>query len=379
MTNRRLKPSPSWTAAALAVSFLLAAACGEGPEEGEIVIRATDIATAEGPATEDSLPSVPDTLVRADIQLPSEATDTDSLSVLQPGDSSAVLPDTASAADTAAADSAAVDRCPWTRIAMEINGSIYGSLAGLTEEPDILGAHAVRCMCWDMDPWRGVSAGDSLYLLVGETGRENRVVALRYVPVTGSSNRPFSVYSFRMTGDNFPSHYYSDGTEVMRLLNTMPVSTFEEMTAPYGEPRGGRSHSGVDFKAPQGTPVRTCRGGTVTRLNWNHEYNGNCVEIDIGAGYSEVFLHLESVADGVTAGAILARGDQVGTVGSTGATSTAPHIHYQINDERGNPIDPYIFFGSRRRSLPQGDMEAFSEFRAECDAWLSPGTASDAR
>lgn len=381
MTNRRTRPSSVRTSAFLAVSITAVLACGEGPEEGEIVIRAEDLYMAEGPEEDDSLAPLAYTPA------------SDSLSAIQPAepsfpptDSSEV--DTAaadrsavdsSAADSSAADSSGVEICPWTRIAVEINGSIYGSLAGLTVEPDILGAHVVRCMCWDLDPWRGVSAGDSLYLLVGETGRENRVVALRYVPVPGSPNHPFSVYSFRMTGDNFPSHYYSDGTEVMKLLSTMPVSTFEEMTGPYGEPRGDHTHSGVDFKAPLGTTVRTCRGGTVTRLNWNPEYNGNCVEIDIGAGYREIFLHLESVDGGITVGSVLARGDRVGTVGSTGVTSTAPHIHYQINDERGNPIDPYLFFGSRRRNLPQGDMAVFTAFRESCDCWLSPGTAAGAR
>lgn len=332
----------------LLVLLLTVLSCGGEPKEGEIVIRLQDM-EGEGPVD-----SLPDTL----------------LAVPETDTSAVAVPDTIAAVTEPDIRPDSLE-CPWTRLALEINGSIYASLAGRIDEPDVLGAHIVRCMWWDTDPWGGVNAGDSLHVLVGETGRENRVVALRYSPRDGTSRRTFSVYSFRMTGDNFPSHYYADGREAVKLLSYMPVTTFEEMTGPYGEPRGDHYHAGVDFKAPAGTQVRTCRGGVVTRINWNHDYNGNCVEVSIGAGYREVFLHLQSIAGGVAEGTVLERGDIIGFVGNTGRTSTAPHIHYQINDERGNPIDPYIFFGSRTRSLPPEDMDRFEAFRDSCDIWLS--------
>ncbi len=329
----------------LAVSFVLS--CGGEPEDGEIVILAEDI-------VRDDTILIADTLSLVDTVIISEP---DTL----------LVPDSTVTAVPVEPDSIV---CPWERIALQINGSIYASLRDKADAPDILGAHIVRCMWWDSNPWNGMNAGDSLYILLGETGRENQVIALRYVPREGTSNTPFSVYSFRMTGDNYPSRYYSDGTEVMKLLNYMPITTFEEMTGPYGEPRGDHYHAGVDYKAPEGIPVRTCKGGQVTRLNWNRDYNGNCIEIGIGSGYSEIFLHLQGVADGIREGSILEKGDIVGYVGSTGVTSTAPHIHYQINDENGNPIDPYLFYSSHRRRLSPSDMAAFSTFRDRCNVWL---------
>ncbi len=335
--------------------------CGrEEPVEGEIVIRAGDLhASIEARTGESSVPVSTAVPMRAD-----------SAEVPAPPEEEAITVDTVDTVEESPSDT--LPECPWERVAMEVRGSIYGSLSRLIDDPDIIGAHVVRCMLWDVDPWKGVNAGDSIYLLLGETGRENRVVALRYVPVKGSANEPFSLYSFRMTGDNFPSYYYPDGTEVMKLLNTMPVGTFEEMTSPFGEPRSGHMHAGVDFKAPRGTPIRTCMGGRVSRVDWNTRYNGHCVEVDVGSGYREIFLHMESVADGVFVGAVLKKGDVVGTVGNTGVTSTAPHVHYQVNDERGNPIDPYLFLGSHRRHLPPGDVSAFEAFRDSCDAWLAP-------
>jgi hypothetical protein len=366
LTKENSKYHLSRTSGALISALILISSCGSQPREGEIVIRWDDV---RGDST-DTVCS------QTNVQSPVETVPPDTFSTAGAEIDSIVLAEDSLAFDTLSVATADTQSCPWTRLALEINGSIYGSLRGLADDPDVLGAHIVRCMVWDTDPWHGMNAGDSIYVLVGETGRENSVVALRYVPKGGTSNHEFSVYSFTMTGDNFPSFYYSDGTEMMKLLNYMPVNTFEEMTSPYGEPRGDHVHSGVDFKAPEGTPVRTCRGGTVTRVNWNHDYNGNCVEISIGGGYKEIFLHLESVAPGISPGVVISRGDRVGSVGNTGETSTAPHVHYQINDENGNPIDPYLFYSSHRRHLPQEDMERFQLFRDRCDEWLRASTGN---
>lgn len=262
-------------------------------------------------------------------------------------------------------------------LAFEVRGSLYASLEAVgCEAPDVVAAHLVRCLWWRMDPWRDMCAGDSIIVLYADSsqGLENRTVALRYIPIPGSAVGAFSIYLFRKTGDNFPSYYYGDGTEVAELLNILPLSTFEEITGIYGEPRGDHTHSGMDFKAPEGTPVRTARGGQVERVDWNYEYNGHCVEIDMGSGYSEIFLHLSTIAPGIAPGASLAAGALVGEVGNTGR-SYAAHLHYQINDENGYPIDPLLFYGSHRRSLDGGDLSAFRAFRDGCEEMMRGGGA----
>lgn len=351
----------------LSVLFLFSTSCRGRPEEGEIIIRAIDVLPKHTVSTE--LPGSDSSSVSQD-QMIVAVTDTSVDTILSP-DSLIALPDSLmpDTLEIPRIDSI-VPEYQWSRLSIEINGSIYASLQDEVDDPDILGAHIVRCMWWDTDPWSGMNAGDSLYVLYGVTGRENQVAALRYVPKEGTNNNPLSVYSFQMTGDNWASHYYADGTEVMRFLNYMPITTFEEMTGPYGEPRGNHSHAGVDYKAPEGTPVRTCKGGIVTRTNWNYDYNGYCVEISIGVGYSEIFLHLNSIADGIVPGVTLQKGNTIGYVGTTGRTSTSPHLHYQINDESGNPIDPYLFYSSHRRNLPLSDMDAFMQFRNMCDSQL---------
>lgn len=342
--------------------------CGGAADPDEIVIRAEDL---ERSSVVDPVARIPDTVAFSPdtIQFPVDSLSVDSLDTAAadsipdslgiPADTVLTLPDTTGS--------------PWAFMALEISGSLYQSIEGIRGiDPDVLGAHCVRCMWWDLNPWRDLIAGDSLYLLfdtLGSNLRENSIVCLKYVPVQGSSNHPFSVYTFRRTGDNYPSIWYSDGREAVRLLDRLPVPTFEEVTGIYGEPREGHTHAGVDFKAPEGTPVRTLMGGTVSRTNWNTAYNGYCVEVDMG-GYSEIFIHLESIATGIVPGTRLNAGDQIGTVGNTGRSYT-PHLHYQINDSEGNAIDPYLYFSSHVRWLGEQDQEEFREFRERCDRLLS--------
>ncbi len=276
----------------------------------------------------------------------------------------------ADSTDTLAAeDTLAAPELPssWRFMEVEIQGSLYRSLSSAEGvNPDILGAHCVRHLVWEMNPWSGFIAGDTVRILYDPqvSDRENTVMAIEYVPVSGSSNTGFSAYTWKRTGDNWPSIWLADGTELVKLLDRMPVRTFEEITSVYGEPRGNHSHAGIDYKAPEGTPVFSVTGGTVSRTNWNTRYNGSCVEIDFG-GYSEMFLHLNTIEAGISPGAIVSPGDQIGTVGNTGI-STAAHLHYQINDSQGYSIDPYLYFSSHRRSLPASDLEVFGAMVEMC-------------
>jgi murein DD-endopeptidase MepM/ murein hydrolase activator NlpD len=103
-------------------------------------------------------------------------------------------------------------------------------------------------------------------------------------------------------------------------------------------------HTGLDFRAEHGAPVRAAAGGTVTAAERDGGY-GNMVEIDHGNGVSTRYAHLSAivVADGETVRA----GAVVGRVGTTGR-STGPHLHYEtrINDE---PVDPHRFLRAGAR------------------------------
>jgi len=99
-------------------------------------------------------------------------------------------------------------------------------------------------------------------------------------------------------------------------------------------------HAGLDFAAPQGTPIYATANGTViTAGNTGNGY-GNHVVINHGYGYETLYGHMFRVKARV--GQKVKRGEIIGYVGSTGK-STGPHCHYEVH-RNGDPVDPVYYF-----------------------------------
>jgi murein DD-endopeptidase MepM/ murein hydrolase activator NlpD len=101
-----------------------------------------------------------------------------------------------------------------------------------------------------------------------------------------------------------------------------------------------RFHAGLDFTAPQGTPIYATANGVVKVAgNLGNGY-GNHVVLNHGYGYETLYGHMFRVK--ARPGARVKRGEVIGYVGSTGK-STGPHCHYEVH-KNGRPIDPVYFF-----------------------------------
>lgn len=113
------------------------------------------------------------------------------------------------------------------------------------------------------------------------------------------------------------------------------------VTSPYGmrtSPIDGRAefHNGVDFAAGCGTPLHASAGGTVVAAGVHNGTGGNRVEIRHSSGITSTYSHMQGI--GVRAGQQLERGQVIGSVGSTGA-STGCHLHYEVW-EGAATVDP---------------------------------------
>lgn len=125
---------------------------------------------------------------------------------------------------------------------------------------------------------------------------------------------------------------------------TIPVLfgvTTRTITSSFGDPRsGGRAHEGLDIMSPEGTPIVSPTEAVVISLGvWSGA--GNYVQTAAPGGEVYVYMHLSEIAD-LDEGDVLEKGDLIGYVGYTGnAIASAPHLHFEIHDEDGDPIDPF--------------------------------------
>jgi murein DD-endopeptidase MepM/ murein hydrolase activator NlpD len=99
-------------------------------------------------------------------------------------------------------------------------------------------------------------------------------------------------------------------------------------------------HAGLDFTAPQGTPIYATANGTVVVAGFTDGGYGNHVVINHGYGYETLYGHMFKVK--VHVGQVVKRGEVIGYVGTTGK-STGPHCHYEVH-KNGTAVDPIYFF-----------------------------------
>jgi murein DD-endopeptidase MepM/ murein hydrolase activator NlpD len=101
-----------------------------------------------------------------------------------------------------------------------------------------------------------------------------------------------------------------------------------------------RFHAGLDFTAPQGTPIYATANGVAKIAGNSGNGYGNHVVISHGYGYETLYGHMYRVK--VKVGERVSRGEVIGYVGSTGK-STGPHCHYEVHKNKQR-IDPVYFF-----------------------------------
>ena len=100
-------------------------------------------------------------------------------------------------------------------------------------------------------------------------------------------------------------------------------------------------HSGQDYAAPAGTPIRAAHAGTVSRVYWDQwpdgsPGGGNMIEI-AGNGFSTRYAHMQAPSK-LKPGQRVTTSTVIGYVGTTGA-STGPHLHFELV-VNGNYVDP---------------------------------------
>lgn len=152
------------------------------------------------------------------------------------------------------------------------------------------------------------------------------------------------------------------------------------ITSPFGyrtHPISGQRklHGGVDFGAPMGSPIPSTTSGRVSYASygWNGGF-GNLVKVKQGI-WEMFYAHLSKIL--VKAGQSVKKGDIIGLVGSTGA-STGPHLHYETR-KNGVRVNPMSLKGFATGGLVKSQMLAMlGEDGEEMVIPLSPNRRTDA-
>ena len=234
-------------------------------------------------------------------------------------------------------------RKPDIRVAYA-NGTIHDSLfldakkAGLEQS---LIMELAGIFGWDIDFALDMRCGDSFHIvyeeqyLDGEKINHGNILAAEFV------NRGKTFRAVRYQAKNQRADYYTPTGQNMRKAFLRTPVDFRRISSRFGNRRHPtlkrtRLHTGVDYAASRGTPVRATGDGKIIHRARKGGY-GKTVIISHGGKYSTLYAHLSNY-DRKARGKVK-QGQVIGYVGTTGR-STGPHLHYEfrVNGAHRNPL-----------------------------------------
>jgi murein DD-endopeptidase MepM/ murein hydrolase activator NlpD len=227
------------------------------------------------------------------------------------------------------------------------SGTIRSTLFAATDEsglPDGVAGQLTEIFATDIDFHRQLRQGDTFSVVyealtaddepVAWSEGAGRVAAAEFV----NGGKSYKAVWFA-AADGRGGYYGVDGRSKRRAFLASPME-FSRITSGFAmrmHPlmQTWRQHNGVDYGAPQGTPVRAVGDGVVDFAGWRNGY-GNVVELQHGSNRSTLYAHLSRID--VRKGQRAEQGQRLGAVGHTG-WATGPHLHFEFR-VGGQHLDP---------------------------------------
>lgn len=276
-----------------------------------------------------------------------------------------------------------------------INFSLYSTLDNSNIPPSIV-SHIVDIFGTEIDFSKDVRKGDSVFVVykrlfvngvatpeVVTTAIELTVNKKKYYAILYPKFEKFlnSIQNINNEDEddirfqngkfqNLARYYYDlDGTSVIRGFIRYPLE-FTRISSGFTEKRFHpvlhkmRAHTGTDFAAPTGTPVRATADGKISFVGPRGGY-GNAIVIAHNDGVETIYAHLSAFANGIKANVKVQQNQTIGYVGMTGL-ATGPHLHYEfrINGRPNNPLSVVL------PKPPPISIEKNSEYKILRDTML---------
>ena len=167
-------------------------------------------------------------------------------------------------------------------------------------------------------------------------------------------------------------YYHADGSNVKKALLRTPIDG-ARITSAFGmrfHPILGytKMHKGVDFGAPEGTPIYAAGDGIIEGAGWVNGY-GNFVLMRHNATYETAYGHCSRFGSGIAPGVRVRQGQIIAYVGMTGR-ATGPHLHYEVR-VNGDQVNPEGVKFQMANRLEGKDMAEFQDNKKRIVAALS--------
>ena len=249
----------------------------------------------------------------------------------------------------------------------------------------VLPADARHKLAWSLadifeykvDMSRDLHDGDKFHLIVERLQKPNGAIIVNKILgarlALSNSDNPLVAIPFVSKGSSSPEYYDASGMSLRAAFLRAPVA-FRRISSVFGarkHPIFGewRNHTGTDYAAAAGTPVRAIGDGVVIFAGKKGGY-GNMIDIRHRNGMVSRYGHMRNFASGIRPGTHVAMGSTIGYVGMTG-WATGPHLHFEIRID-GVAKNPRLALESKGgEPIPAGERALFQKMRQQTLASLN--------
>lgn len=222
----------------------------------------------------------------------------------------------------------------------EITSSLWETMRSEGINP-VLALDLSDIFAWTVD-FFGLYTGDKFRVMYDELYVDTISVGIGAIYASWFQHKGEMFYAFRFQQDSVYSYWDQEGNSLRKSFLKAPLR-FSRISSRYSGKRMHpilkiyRPHTGVDYAAPEGTPVVAIGDGVVIEKGYN-KAAGNFVKIRHNSVYTTGYNHFSRFGKGISKGQKVKQGEVIGYVGKTGY-ATGPHLDFRFW-MNGKPIDP---------------------------------------
>lgn len=231
---------------------------------------------------------------------------------------------------------------------------------------------------WTVD-FFGLFKGDRFRVIYDELYVDSTSIGIGTIYAAWFEHRGEKFYAFRFEQDSVASYWDEKGNSLRKAFLKAPLR-FSRISSRFSGNRFHpvlkiyRPHTGVDYAAPEGTPVMALGDGVVIDMGYD-KGAGNFIKIRHNSVYTTGYNHFSKFAKGMARGVRVKQGDIIGYVGRTGY-ATGPHLDMRVW-MNGSAVDPLKIKSPPVEPVKPQNIEAFknlvASFSAQLDSTI-PGT-----
>lgn len=222
-----------------------------------------------------------------------------------------------------------------------IKSSLYNALIENNASIE-LAIQLSKIFAWQIDFYH-LQKGDNFKVIYEEEYVDSQMVGIGKILGAYFYNYKKEYYAIPFVQDSLFQYFDENGNSLRKEFLKTPIE-FARISSRYSKRRFHpvlkkyRPHTGVDYAAPTGTPIRTVGDGKIITASYSRA-NGNYVKIRHNLVYTTMYLHMSRFGKGIKKGSIVKQGNVIGYVGSTGlATGSHLHFNFYINGVTVNPL-----------------------------------------